>query len=134
MLIMSFISFTHRQVQRFHLLPTIYIHTQERCKHQSENTRFCVISYNPYMRPYIREFLRNVLFPWNMDGHPDLSSWIESGFLPNSVLDVYSNGGNHTRVFVVSYAHGRILSTLPMMTIFITHCLLMLSSPAWTLA
>ncbi len=51
-----------------------------------------------------------ILFPWNMDGHPDLSSWIELGFSPDSFLDVYSNDGNHTRVFVVSYAHGRILS------------------------
>jgi len=58
MLIMSFISFTHRQVQRFHLLPTIYIRTRERCQYQSENARFCVISYDPYMRPYIREFLK----------------------------------------------------------------------------
>jgi hypothetical protein len=57
--ILCIISFTHRQVQRFHLLPTIYIHKQERCHHQSKNTRFCVISYDPYLRPYIREFLMN---------------------------------------------------------------------------
>ena len=39
-----------------------------------------------------------------------LSSRIESGFSPDSFLSLYSDGGNHTRVFVVSYAHGRILS------------------------
>ncbi len=39
-----------------------------------------------------------------------LSSRIESGFLPDSFLSLYSDGGNHTRVFVVPYAHGRILS------------------------
>ena len=38
------------------------------------------------------------------------SSRIESGFSPDSFLSLYSDGGNHTRVFVVSYAHGRILS------------------------
>ena len=107
-----FISFTHRQVQRFHLLPTVYIRTRERCQLQSKNNRFYAHSYDPYRKLYIREFLRNVLIPWNTDGHPDLSSRIESGFSPNSVLDVYSDGGNHTRVFVVSYAHGHILSLL----------------------
>jgi hypothetical protein len=77
---------------------------------QTKNAHFCALSYDPYMKLYIHEFLRNVLFPWNMDGHPDSSSWIESGFLPDSFLGLYSDGGNHTRVFVVSYAHGRILS------------------------
>ncbi len=109
-LIPCFISFTHRQVQRFHLLPTVYIRTRERCQLQSKNNRFYAHSYDPYRKLYIREFLRNVLIPWNTDGHPDLSSRIESGFLLDSFLGLYSDGGNLTRVLVVSYAHGRILS------------------------
>jgi hypothetical protein len=109
-LIPCYISFTHRQVQRFHLLPTVYICTRERCQLQSKNTHVCALSYDPYTKHYIREFLRNVLFPWNTDGRPDLSSRIELGFLPDSFLGLYSDGRNHTRVSVVSYAHGRILS------------------------
>ncbi len=104
------ISFTHRQVQRFRLLPTVYIRTRERCQLQSKNAWFCARSYNPYAKPYIWEFLWNVLFPWNTDDRPDSSSWIELGFLPDSFLGLYSDGRNNTRVFVVSYAHGRILS------------------------
>jgi hypothetical protein len=61
----------------------------------------------------------SILFPWNMDGHPNSSSRIELGFLPDSFFDVYSNGGNHTRVFVVSYAHGRILSVLSRLVIIL---------------
>ncbi len=78
------ISFTHRQVRRFRLLPTVYIRTRERCQLQSKNNRFCALSYNPYTKLYIWEFLRNVLIPWNTDGRPDLSSRIESGFSPDS--------------------------------------------------
>jgi hypothetical protein len=110
MLIPCFISFTHRQVRMFRLLPTVYICTRERCQLQSKNACFCALLYDPYTKLYVREFLRNVLFPWNTDGHPDSSSPIESGFSPNSFLGLYSDGGNHTRVSVVSYAHGRILS------------------------
>ncbi len=103
-----------KKVQRFNLLHTINIRTQERCQHQSKNARFCVLSYDQYMTLYIREFLRNA------DGVSSLSvkhrwsfgpsSRIESSFLPDSFSNVYSDGGNHTRVFVVSYAHGHILS------------------------
>ena len=102
MLIPCSISFTHHQVQRFHLLPTVNIRTRERCQLQSKNNPFCALSYDPYTKLYIREFLRNVLIPWNTDGHPDSSSRIESGFLPDSFLGLYSDGGNHTRVLVVS--------------------------------
>ena len=66
--------------------------------------------YDPYTKLYIQEFLRNVLIPWNTDGHLDLSSRIESGFSLDSFLGLYSDGGNHTRVLVVLYAHGHILS------------------------
>ncbi len=110
MLIPCSISFTHHQVQRFHLLPTVYIRMHERCQLQSKSNPFCALLYDPYTKLYIREFLRNVLIPWNTDGRPDLSSRIELGFLPDSFLGLYSNGRNHTRVFVVSYTHGRILS------------------------
>jgi hypothetical protein len=109
-LILCSISFTHHQVRRFCHLPTVYIHMQERFQLQSKSNRFCALSYNPYTKLYIRELLRNVLIPWNMDGRLDLSSWIESGFLPNSFFGLYSDGGNHIRVFIVSYAFGRILS------------------------
>ncbi len=43
-------------------------------------------------------------FPWNTDGRPGRVARL------NRVSRIYSDGGNHTRVFVVSYAHGRILS------------------------
>jgi len=109
-LIQCSILFTHCQVRRFCLLPTVYIRTRERCQLQSKNNRFYAHSYDPYTKLYIRGFLRNVLIPWNTDGHPDSSSRIESGFSPDSFLGLYSDGGNHMRVLVVSYAHGRILS------------------------
>ena len=110
MLIPCSILFTHRQVRRFHLLPTVYIRTGEGCQLQSKNNRFCALSYDPYTKLYTREFLRNVLIPWNTDGRPDSSSRIESGFSPDSFLGLYFDGGSHTRVSIVLYAHGHILS------------------------
>ncbi len=63
-----------------------------------------VVLYDPYMTLYIQEFLRNTggvrSFSMEHEWSSESSSRIESGFLPDSFSNVYSNGGNHTRVFV----------------------------------
>ncbi len=109
-LIACSVLFTHRQVQRFRLLPTIYICTQERCHIQPEiiaSVQFrTILIRNSTYESFRGTFSLSVEHGWSSG----LSSRIESGFSPNSFLGLNSDGGNHTRVFVVSYAHGRILS------------------------
>ena len=103
-------SFTHRQVRRFRLLSIIYIRTRERCQLQpkiiaSVQFRMILIWSSTY-----ESFRGTVSLSVEHGWSSGLSSRIESGFSPDSFLSLYSDGGNHTRVFVVSYAHGRILS------------------------
>ena len=104
------ILFTHCQVRRFRLLPTIYIRTRERCQLQPKiiaSVQFCTILIrNSTYESFRGTFSLSVEHGWSSRSN----SRIESGFWPDSFLGLYSNGGNHTRVFIVSYAHGRILS------------------------
>ena len=110
MLIPCSILFTHRQVRRFHLLPTVNIRTRERCQLQPKIIAsvqcHTILIRNSTYESFRGTFSLSVEHGWSSG----LSSRIESGFSPDSFLGLNSDGGNHTRVFVVSYAHGRILS------------------------
>ncbi len=109
-LIACSVLFTHRQVRRFRLLPTIYIRTRERCQLQPKinaSVQFrTILIRNSTYESFRGTFSLSVEHGWSSGS----SSRIESGFSPDSFLGLNSNGGNHTRVFVVSYTHGRILS------------------------
>ena len=66
------------------------------------------------MELYIQEFLRNAdgVSSLSMEHgwSSGLSSQVESGFLPDSFTNVYSDGRSRMRVFIILYAHGGILS------------------------
>ena len=103
-------SFTHRQVRRFQLLRTIYIRIQERVSTSIKIIASKQFSTIPIWNSTYESFRGTVSLSVEHGWSSGLSSRIESGFSPDSFLSLYSDGGNHTRVFVVSYAHGRILS------------------------
>ena len=109
-LIACSVLFTHRQVRRFRLLPMIYIRTWERCQLQPKiiaSVQFhTILIQNSTYESFRGTFSLSVEQGWSSGS----SSRIELGFSPDSFLGLNSDGGNHTRVFVISYAHGRILS------------------------